>query len=76
MKRRPMKTCQYGVLNVTCGAPADTVRQRPGGGPAWAAGGPTWDVCERHATILDRVRASVRANRPLLDRLAREEHAS
>lgn len=57
------KHCQYGVTGIAvCGARSTTKRQRP-------AGAGTWDVCERHAATLDRLRASVEQHRPLLDRL-------
>lgn len=57
-----IRRCQYGVLTVLCGARATTKRQRP-------AGGETWDVCDHHAEILDRIRANVREHKSLLDRL-------
>lgn len=57
------KYCEYGVAGVSvCGARSTTKRQRP-------SGTGTWDVCERHAATLDRVRESVRRHRPLLERL-------
>jgi hypothetical protein len=56
------KRCQYGVLTVTCGAPATTKRKRP-------AGTATWDVCQRHADFLDRLRKNVTEHKSLLDRL-------
>ena len=55
--------CQYGVLGINCNAPAPTKRQRP-------SGRGTWDVCDWHAAILDRIRQSITENRPLLDKLA------
>jgi hypothetical protein len=73
VKRRPLKRCEYGVMFVTCGAPAITVRQRPG--RQRPEGEQTWNVCEHHAVILDRLRKNITEHRPLLDRLAREEHA-
>lgn len=57
--------CQYGVLPITCGQPAPTKRQRP-------SGGGTWDVCDYHAAILDRIRQSVQEHSALLARLRDE----
>lgn len=56
------KRCQYGLQMFTCGAPATTKRPRPNGSQ-------TWDVCERHATFLDRLRSNIERHGPLLDRL-------
>lgn len=60
---RPAKRCQYGVASERCGVWASTKRPRP-------SGGETWDVCSRHAEVLDRLRENVRRHRSLLGRLA------
>lgn len=61
-----MKRCDYGVT-VPCGARAVTTRQRPSVRPdqdRW------WDVCQRHADVLDRLTARIKQDKPILDRLA------
>jgi hypothetical protein len=55
------KPCQYGVRSVVCGAPATTKRTRLNGN--------TWNVCERHAAVIDRVTQRVKSDRAVLDRL-------
>lgn len=57
-----MKPCQYGHPVTTCGAPAPTKRLRP-------SATALWDVCERHADVLDRLGNHIEENRPVLDRL-------
>lgn len=59
---RPRPPCQYGVFSVRCGEAATTKRQR-------SAGRETWDVCDKHAAFLDRLRVNVTKHKPLLDRL-------
>lgn len=59
-------SCQYGVLNDRCGAPATTKRERPNGGEEW-------DVCDKHARFLDRLRKSIRQNAELLAKLKEAE---
>lgn len=63
--RRDGPRCAYGVKPALCGAPATTKRQRPNGGELW-------DVCERHAAFLDRLRANIVEHSVLLARLADE----
>lgn len=62
----PSKRCEYGVVGVLCSALATTKRQRP-------AGGKTWEVCGRHAVILDRLRTNIAKHRTLLARLEKGE---
>jgi hypothetical protein len=50
-------------MAIVCGQPSTTKRPRP-------AGGETWDLCDEHAAMLDRLRENVRKHKPLLDRLA------
>jgi hypothetical protein len=63
---RRTSTCDYGVLSAVCGVVATTRRQRPDGGA-------TWDVCARHAAVLDRLRANLIEHADLLHRLAETE---
>lgn len=59
--RRP-KHCQYGVLGQVCGAHATTKRKRPNQRR-------TWDVCNKHAEFLDRLRQNITDHHDLLERL-------
>lgn len=52
------RTCRYGVFDHRCGAPATTERDRPTG--------ETWDVCDFHALVLDRLRANVKLHARVL----------
>ncbi len=65
-RRCQAKVCQWGIAAVICGAPAVTVRPRPAGHSLNAT---QWDVCQRHADFLDRLRANMRDHAPLLERL-------
>ena len=56
-----MKTCQFGVYGA-CGDSATTKRQRP-------SGEELWDVCDRHAAFLDRLRSNVKKHAELLAKL-------
>lgn len=61
---RRTKPCQYGIPGVhVCGFRATTRRRRPSG--------ETWDVCDKHATDLDRIERLVTENADLLERLRR-----
>lgn len=56
-----VKTCQFGAYGA-CDVEATTKRQRP-------SGESLWDVCERHAAFLDRLRANVKKHAELLAKL-------
>lgn len=56
------KPCQYGTLS-KCGHPSTTERLKPNGDG-------TWDVCERHAAFLDRLRANIIEHAEMLRKLA------
>lgn len=56
-----MKTCQFGAYGA-CEAEATTKRHRP-------ADETLWDVCDRHAAFLDRLRANVKKHAELLAKM-------
>lgn len=62
-----MTTCQFGAYGA-CDAEATTKRQRPNGEGLW-------DVCDRHAAFLDRLRANVEKHATLLAKLRMAEQA-
>jgi hypothetical protein len=67
MRLRRAKKCQYGVMSIVCGRDAVTKRRSAGGNK-------TWDVCQFHADVLDRVRERILADEKLLRRLEEAGH--